>query len=661
MKSFEKKLKYKGFSLLEILMAISIFVLMAGSVAVFSIDAVAFVKNQEISVEANSQMNQIMNAVIDYKAVNWSEFASHTGGNSKYFSTTGGVLDISDGVDVNNDITTYFTVESVYRDDDYNIVESGGLLDPYTRKVTVYSSWTDIRSILQEREVVTYVNNWEVQRWRNDVESDWILGVHDQTMGTNEDGGEVTLELIVDLLPNWCNPVLSSTYHDIPGSGIPTSVNAQEIYAFFSTGENASGEAFTKIQVNPVTYGEPTISFLGVWDVGKINYAYPIPNTNYALLGTDDNAKEVRIIQHGSTPYNEVGSFNGPGSLDVSVTTKGGNFGYASPGRMVYCFDLSSYTGSRPQVDYLSFGTSSSSITDLDYKSGYLFVGMSTDTNEMYVVDVSNPYDMTIINQISVNSMNTRDIFVTNDLTRAFILTSLSATEPELFILDISDIDGTYTVVNSLDISSMQTTSMAVVEEDHVLVVAGNSISDQDNYRVFVWEDEINIIDCGGMQLDVNINDIDATRLYDDVTGEYNYYTYAIVDDSDAEFQIVRGDEGDIGGYGYGYFREGTYYSVAYDAESPDANYHYFRWYETLVEETDLQIQIRAATTIAGLESATWIGPDGTNSTWFTEPTYAEIPDSMDGKQYMQFKVYMTTTNQDVTPVLEKIDIFYEE
>ncbi len=661
MRSFNKDSKYKGFSLLEILMAISIFTIMAGSVAIFSMDAIAFVKNQEISVEANSQMNQIMNAIVDYKAVNWSDFASQTGGNPKYFSTSGSVLAISDGSAVSNNITTYFTVESVYRDEVFNIVETGGLLDPYSRKVTVFASWNDIRSVLQEREIVTYVNNWEVQRWRNDVEDEWVLGTHDQTMGTNEEGGEVTLELIVDYLPNWCNPVLSSTYHNIPGSGIPTSVIAREEYAFFSTGLNASGEAFTKIQVNPVTYGEPTITFLGVWDLGKISHSFPVPGTNYALLATDDNALEARIIQHGTTPYSQVGSFDSPGSVDAQVSTMGNNVGYLAVGRTLYSYNLSSFTGSRPQMDYISLGTSSSLISDLDYMGGYVFVGMQTNTYEMYVIDVSDPYNLTIENQFSVNSMNTRDIFVMEDMTRVFILTSLSSSEPEMFIVDISDIDGTYSVVNSLNIDTMQTTSLAVVEEDRVIVIAGNSITGQNNYRVFTWEDELDIQDCGGMHLDVNVNDIDATRLYDDLTGEYNYYTYAIVNDADAEFQIVRGDEGEIGGYGYGYYIEGTYYSDSYNSESANVDYHYFRWNETLVEGTNIQIQIRAATTVLGLESATWIGPDGTNSTWYTEPTYAEIPDSLDGKQYMQFKVYMTTENQDVTPILEKIDIFYEE
>ncbi len=659
MKNFNEK--YEGFSILEIVVAMGIFVIMVGSVAVFSMDAVAFVKNQEITIDANSQMNQLMDGVIDYKAIDWSGLSSQTGGTNKYFSISGDVLAIATGTNVSNGVTTYFTVEDVYRDEDNNIVETGGLLDPHTKKVIVYASWDDYWGTEQNRSILTYVNDWEIQRWRNDEESEWVLGTHDRTMGTNEEGGEVTLELVVDFAPNWCNPILSTTYYNIPGSGVPTSVRAQGEYAFFTTGANASGVAFTKMLVTPVAYDEPQVSFLGSWDTGKINYSYAIPSTRYALLATDDNAREVRIINHDITPYKDVGTVNAPGVQDSHVTTAIGTVGYVAYARNLTSFDLTAFTGARTVYDTITIGGSSGIIKDLDPFGDYMFVGIEMDTYELYVVDITDPYDLVVVNQFSVNSMNTRDVVVTESGERAFVLTSLSATEDELFLLDISDPDGTISVVNSIDVSTMQTTSLAVVEEDKVFVVAGDHYTGQMNYRVWTWEDEEEFIDCGGMEVDENFNDIDATTLIDPVFEVENYYTYAIVENSDAEFQIVRGDEGEFGGQGYGYYAYGTYYSPVYDTDSANVDYYYFRWLETLVEGTDITMQVRAATTSGGVESASWIGPDGTDTTWFTDPTYAEIPSSLDGKQYMQFKAYMTTSSPDYTPVLERIDIFFEE
>lgn len=650
--------KYPAFSLLEILLALTIFVFIIGSVSIFSIDAVMYAKNEQRLVSANNQMTQLLSAVVDFKNLSWSEFSAEADGTDKYFTRSGAVFSITDGTQVVDGVTRYFSANPVYRDDTGNIVTTGGVLDPFTIKVTATVEWTDLWGDAKSSSISTYVNKWDIQRWRNNTQEQFDVGTYWQTESTLDNDGEVKLELLVDLLPNWCNPALSATYHDIPGNGIASTVIAYGDKAFLGTGANASGTAFTKVDID-TTETEPVINVLGSWDNGKVNMLFN--DGDYTYMASDTNSQEVRILDHSDTPYSVVGYVDAPGSTDGMAIYKIGNVGLLGQGRVLVVFDASSPIGSRSVLDTITLGRSSSSITTLVAIGDFVYVGMQSDTYEVYEVNISDPNDVIQTGRLSVNSMNTTDLYVTEDQTRLFLLTTHNGSEDELFLVNLTNRLNKAPIINSLNLDTMSTTSAAIVEEDMIMIIAGSSLGGQDNYRVFQYNDEQNIVDCGGLYVEDPISDIDATTIYDPVWDKTNYYTYALTSDNSKEFQIVRGDEGELGGLGFGYRSNGTYESLIYDSVALSPDYLYFNWIEVLPEGTDIQLQIRSASSEAAVAEATWVGPDGTAGTYYTDPSYAEIPTLHDGNRYIQFIAYLSTENPDYTPELHKIDIFYEE
>ncbi|MDD4251312.1 MAG: GLUG motif-containing protein [Candidatus ainarchaeum sp.] len=72
--------------------------------------------------------------------------------------------------------------------------------------------------------------------------------------------------------------------------------------------------------------------------------------------------------------------------------------------------------------------------------------------------------------------------------------------------------------------------------------------------------------------------------------------------------------------------------------------------------DTNIEIQIRTATSEIGLDIAPWLGPDGTNETNYLVD--GETINSIhDKNSWVQYKATLTTTNTSVTPTLYDINI----
>jgi alpha-tubulin suppressor-like RCC1 family protein len=85
-------------------------------------------------------------------------------------------------------------------------------------------------------------------------------------------------------------------------------------------------------------------------------------------------------------------------------------------------------------------------------------------------------------------------------------------------------------------------------------------------------------------------------------------------------------------------------------------------WSETLPANTDIQFQIRTASTSAGLSSADWYGPTGTSS-YFTDasggdPLPATLADGTED-QWMQYKAILSTSDGLDTPILSDVTLTY--
>ena len=105
------------------------------------------------------------------------------------------------------------------------------------------------------------------------------------------------------------------------------------------------------------------------------------------------------------------------------------------------------------------------------------------------------------------------------------------------------------------------------------------------------------------------------------------------------------------------YYSSGNLTSSKHDA-GPDVTWNWDFIYFTINEptNTDVKFQMRTAATEAGLDSATWYGPTGTDDYYTTSGT--EVNSVHDGDRWVQYKAYFSGPGT-TTPELSDITITY--
>ncbi|TAN33428.1 hypothetical protein EPN28_02670, partial [Patescibacteria group bacterium] len=111
------------------------------------------------------------------------------------------------------------------------------------------------------------------------------------------------------------------------------------------------------------------------------------------------------------------------------------------------------------------------------------------------------------------------------------------------------------------------------------------------------------------------------------------------------------------------YSTSGNVTSSIYDSADPTNVIANIKWTTTTQPTgTAIKFQLRSASTTALLSSATFVGPDGTANTYFTDPTGAEnttttMRDGV-GDRYFQYKVFLTSDGTN-TPTLDRVQVTY--
>jgi hypothetical protein len=85
-------------------------------------------------------------------------------------------------------------------------------------------------------------------------------------------------------------------------------------------------------------------------------------------------------------------------------------------------------------------------------------------------------------------------------------------------------------------------------------------------------------------------------------------------------------------------------------------NWTTLSWNATTPTNTSLRFQVAASTNPVG--PFTFVGPDGTGSTFYT--TTGESLAQFSGMRYLQYKAYLGTTDNGVTPTLNDVTVCYE-
>jgi len=106
------------------------------------------------------------------------------------------------------------------------------------------------------------------------------------------------------------------------------------------------------------------------------------------------------------------------------------------------------------------------------------------------------------------------------------------------------------------------------------------------------------------------------------------------------------------------YSGSGYFISNPYDS-GPSSKLKTINWNATTPSGTTIKFQLRSAPTAGGLEGKGFVGPDGNSNTYYTNEIDEMIWHGHGTEQWVQYKVYLSTTDTTKSPILTDVTITY--
>jgi hypothetical protein len=249
-----------------------------------------------------------------------------------------------------------------------------------------------------------------------------------------------------------------------------------------------------------------------------------------------------------------------------------------------------------------------------------------------------------------VNGAQGRDVYVSEDANRAYLITAADASRPEFFIINTEN-KSSLSTISSYDTNGMDPKGVDVVLSGNRAVIVGVG---GEEYQVVTISPETSIVRCGGLNDDTGIYDISTV-----VEPDTDAYAYINTGQSSSEMKIIEGGPGGT------YAMSGTYQSAAFDTGSLSA-FNRLSFSADVPADTTLRFQVAGSPTVDGSCSGgtyDFVGPDGTANTYFTtSPSaipFSGVVDGYNPTRCFKYKVYLDTTNILYSPSLLDITVNY--
>ncbi|MBI5613897.1 hypothetical protein HY947_03145 [Candidatus Gottesmanbacteria bacterium] len=636
----KKKYLTRGQALVEFLVASALAVLILPSLLTGLVSSRLGKAQTNQRLEATTLEKEAQDALRNIRDTSWSAISTN---GTFHPTSSSSTWSLSPGSETVNGYTRSIIVADTYRDAN-GAIASSGTLDPSTKKITISVSWnTPVPSQASETLYLTRQKNLTYTQTTN---IDFNAGTINKVTVTNVSGGEITLGS--GGLADWCSPTLTLATLDLPKNGEANAISAIPGRIFAGTGENSSGVSFANINVTDTS--PPTSQILGTFDGYKTNGVFD--ESNYAYLATDNNAKEVVIIDLTqqdpiTKKYSEVGYFNAPGNgLGKSVFVSG-NIGFVTDANMLYTFDLSSKTGSRSQLGSKQLTANGTKVV---INGSYAFVSIAGATQELQIVQFSSDgKTLTIVGSADVNGQAANDVSVNASGTRAYLATGADPSKKEFFIIDTSSKTGNRPVIGSYEANGMNPKAVAIATANKAILVGTGG----EEYQVINLTNETAPVRCGGIQVNDGINGIASV-----IEGDGDVYSYIITEESEEELKIIQGGPGGT------YTNAGTFTSSIFDAGAPSA-FNRFDVTQAVPNQTSIAYQVAGADAVGGnCASAvfSFVGPDGTSNTSYTNS--GQIPFSTSGAyknpaRCFRYKVSLSSSDPSASPILYDFAVNY--
>jgi type II secretory pathway pseudopilin PulG len=530
--------KLKGQTLIELILVMGLAAIILPALLTGFVASRNGKPQQEQRLQAISVLKETEAALKNIRNTNWEALASngtfHTEISGAQWSLAANSLTNSNG------IKQEIVISDVYRDPiSGEIVITGGVVDPSTKKIDINISWT--KPTVSNINSTMFLTRTKNTTFTQTTLSDFNQGVPVRTAvsatGGSGTDGHIALTTSGDegegevggSSADWCEPNLSITARDLPKNGVANAVSAIPGSVFVGTGENASGVSFANVNITDTD--PPNSSLLGTFNGYKTNDVFG--EENYAYLATDTNSKEIVIVNLAASPHSEVGYFNAPGNGDGNSVFVTGNIGYMTDGNRLYTFDLSAKSGSRPQLGSVVLDGTGNNI----YVVGsYVYVAIDSTSNQLEIIQVSNNGATLLrVGSLSLPGQRAQDVIVSELGTRAYMVTSTSTTQREMFVIDINS-KSSPTVMGSYEANGMNPSAVTVMSAHNRAIIVGQG---GEEYQVIDISTETSPTRCGGLNINTGVNGVSS--VFED---DGDAYSYIITGDSSSELKIIEGGQG---------------------------------------------------------------------------------------------------------------------
>jgi prepilin-type N-terminal cleavage/methylation domain-containing protein len=147
----------KGFSLVELVVALAIFVIIIGGMAALIIGGHLSNFENEKRLQANAVLTETWEAIRAIRNGDWNDITNGSHG----LTHSNGYWEFSGDSDEQNGITRQITVSGIWRDADGNILEGGGEMDTDSKKIQIQISWHPLEGQDQSFTLNTYLHNYQ--------------------------------------------------------------------------------------------------------------------------------------------------------------------------------------------------------------------------------------------------------------------------------------------------------------------------------------------------------------------------------------------------------------------------------------------------------------------------------------------------------------------
>jgi prepilin-type N-terminal cleavage/methylation domain-containing protein len=255
----------QAFSLVEIIVAVAVFAMLAAGVFYVATNSYSNYYGSGDKQVVSDYGQEGIEAVKSIKENSWQDIVDNVGSATGLYKDTDGSWIFSGESDAQGGLSRSVTISSVQRDNDWNIVESGGTDDPSTKKIQVEIFDKDKVEIY---ELATYITDWNSKTWQ---QTDWS-GVGDSEF--------------------WASATIASSSH----SNVSTSTSGQLKLTQAASGTAFSWSAWSDLTIDSAAKYKAWEDFYNYELSPDGNSVYIIGTTNYDFTKYDISRAQAGIM-----------------------------------------------------------------------------------------------------------------------------------------------------------------------------------------------------------------------------------------------------------------------------------------------------------------------------------------------------------------------------